>query len=118
MAWEQLFSIVQWLLPSGVATTVFAWYANRTNRHIQEIKDSHDTYKMMYEDVKKTLIDEINEKKLLRRSIGRLEKAIGGIQKCSHADDCPVDRELRKLEADKDDSGNPDVGQHSNQRED
>jgi hypothetical protein len=115
MDWQSVINILTWLVPSGAAGSVVVWYANKTTRGLREIKESHDAYKIMYEDVKNTLIEEIDEKKALRKAVGRLERAIAAVGECRYSHDCPVDRELRKPETSPNEYGKGVSRQRSHQ---
>ena len=91
-----IIEIVKWALPIGGLGSVVAWLFNRTFTELRLIKESHDTFKGMYEDVKQTMLDEIEEKKQLRKSIGRFERAINKMFVCKHYAHCPVNAELKK----------------------
>lgn len=105
MDWSAILSVLTWLIPSGAVGSIAVWYASKTSRELKEIKDSHDAYKIMYEDVRNTLIEEIDEKKALRKAVGRLERAISAVGECRYSRSCPVDRELRKPETNPIDNG-------------
>ena len=53
---ETISNLLQWLIPSGSLATVLVWLTSKTLRTLRETKEIHDTYKVMYEDVKVTLI--------------------------------------------------------------
>ena len=85
-------------------------------------KQVHDTYKVMYEDVSKLLVetqkkyeettkitdDLVHENRLTRQAVKRLEKAVKAIQLCPNRANCPVRNEL-SLDADNDE-GKPARG--------
>lgn len=104
-----IMNLLSWLVPAGSFGSVVVWYASRATRQIRQVKESHDAYKAMYEDLKNTMLDEIEEKKTLRKAIGRLERAVNKSKDCRYSLDCPVEHELRKPEADQDGQpkGNP-----------
>lgn len=93
---ETLYTLLQWLIPSGSLATVVVWLTNKTLRNLRSAKEIHDTYKTMYEDVKVTLIAISNEKKDLYAIVVRLERAVSKAPGCRYFDAaCPVGRELR-----------------------
>lgn len=94
MDWNILLEILQWLIPVGGFGSVAAWLTNRTERELKLIRNSHDAYKAMYEDLKETVKEDIQEKKELRNNISLLEKALSRIFNCRYYPDCPVNREL------------------------
>ena len=97
MEQQIIIDILKWLLPTGGFGSVVLWLFNRTNRELKLIKESHDVYKVMYEDIKQTLEDEIEEKRQLRKALGRFERAISKVFKCKYYPNCPVDIELRTV---------------------
>ena len=77
---ETITTILQWLIPSGSLATVVVWLTNKTLRNLRATKEIHDTYKVMYEDVKVTLITMSNEYNKLYTVVVRLEHAISRAQ--------------------------------------
>lgn len=110
---QLLLDIMKWLLPTGCLGSVVAWLINRTNHELRQIKESHDVYKAMYEDLKNTLQDEIEEKKQLRRAVGRFERAISKVFNCKYYPNCPVNIELKE---NNERSSRP-ISKHSNGRQ-
>lgn len=100
MSWDIIQSILQWLIPVGGFGSVVGWFINLTERELKRIRDSHDAYKTMYEDLSETVKEDINEKKKLRTMVGRLERALSKIYGCRHYPNCPVNVELRRGQAD------------------
>lgn len=92
---KMIVEIVKWVIPIGGLGSVVAWLFNRTFSELRLIKESHDTFKVMYEDVKQALIDETEEKKQLRKVICRFERAINKMFACKHYAHCPVNEELK-----------------------
>lgn len=84
------------LLPAGSLGAVIGWFLNKRLRYARQAKEIHDTYKVMYEDVQKTLNDFRNENKRLYTAVTRLEKAVSCASTCPHWDNCPIRVELRK----------------------
>lgn len=93
---ETIITILQWLIPSGSLATVIIWLTNKTLRNARTNKEVHDTYKLMYEDVKRTLIELKNENKNLYRAFARLERAVSKASTCNHYDVCPIRDELQQ----------------------
>lgn len=95
MDWnELLIKLLEWIIPLGGLGSIVAWFSNRTKRRIEEIKETHDAYKAMYEDLKTTLKDELQEKKLFRATVAKLERAIAKMAGCRLYPNCPVNHEL------------------------
>lgn len=95
---ETLYSLLQWLIPSGSLATVVVWLTNKTLRNLRSTKEIHDTYKVMYEDVKVTLITISDENKKLCAVVARLERAISKAPGCRYYDACPINHELREYQ--------------------
>jgi len=109
---ETIINLLQWLIPSGGLGAVLVWLTNKTLRNLRTSKEVHDTYKLMYEDVQKTLLDIRSENKSLYeitciqreeneklcKAITSLERALSRAATCRHWDDCPIRTELRKQE--------------------
>lgn len=106
--WHSITEVLQWLLPTGGVLGLIWWYYTKMGKDLQALRDSHDTYKAMYQDVSETLKDEVSEKRKLRLVLARLEKALSKMSQCKYIDDCPVDRELRRASSD-DDKNKPNV---------
>lgn len=105
---DTLLQILQWAIPSGGIGAAIAWVANRKANNAKQAKSVHDTYKVMYEDISKLLVETqqkydqstqlteklVSENNLTRRALNRLSRAIEAIQLCPHAGSCPVSGEL------------------------
>lgn len=94
MEWNTVLEILRWILPIGGFGSIAGWLFNRTERELKRIRDSHDAYKVMYDDVKETLKEDINEKQELRKTIASLQRAVNKVFSCRHFADCPVNHEL------------------------
>jgi hypothetical protein len=97
---ENFVSILEWILPAGGLGAFLTWLTNKTLRNIRTTKEVHDAYKQMYDDVKRTLIDILDENNKLRKAVSKLERAISKAGSCRYADSCPVlrDDQLRETE--------------------
>ena len=113
-------NILQWAIPSGGIGAAIAWIANRKVKTAEQAKKIHDTYKEMYQDISKELlenqekleksakenakaIEELNEEnRRTRYALNRLSRAIEAIQLCPHRSTCPVSGELQNSEDDAD----------------
>lgn len=105
---DTILQIIQWAIPSGGIGAVIAWFANRSARKADTAKSVHDTYKLMYEDVSRELLETQKkvdgstkkmdalgeENKRIRYALNRLTRAIQAIQRCPHSSNCPVSDEL------------------------
>ncbi len=105
---DTILQIIQWAIPSGGIGAAIAWFANRNARKAETAKSVHDTYKLMYEDVSRELletqkkvdgstkkIDALGEEnKRIHYALNRLTRAIQAIQRCPHSSNCPVSDEL------------------------
>ena len=118
---DTILQYLMWAIPTGGIGYAIAWIAGRKSRRTKEIKELHDTYKVMYEDVSKALLE--NQKKYnetndkiarlqevamdlntengrLHKAVNRLNRAIEAIQRCPYSAECPVLDELPDGEAD------------------
>lgn len=95
-----ILDVVKWLIPVGGFGSVVAWFINRAGRELKLIRESHDTYKAMYEDVRRTLNEEIEEKRALRKALAKFDRALSKIFSCRHYPKCPVSLELCNSQAD------------------
>lgn len=111
-----IMNALQWAIPSGGIGAAIAWIANRKVKAAEQAKQVHDTYKSMYEDVSRELlnlqrkvdestrenasaIEELNrENTRTRNALNRLSRAIEAIQLCPHRATCPVSGELQNGE--------------------
>jgi len=110
---ETLLNILQWAVPSGGIGAAVAWIVNRGAHQARQARDVHDTYKTMYQDISRLLIEtrkkydqlqetlsEVKEENAsLRRSVNRLERCISKAKACRYYDDCPIRDELRNEKA-------------------
>lgn len=113
---DTILQIIQWAIPSGGIGAAIAWFANRNAKKAETAKSVHDTYKLMYEDVSRELLETQKkvdgstkkmdalgeENKRIRIALNRLTRAIQAIQRCPHSSNCPVSDELSL-----DEDGNP-----------
>jgi hypothetical protein len=91
---DTLTNILQWLIPSGGLGAVIAWIASRRVRNTKIVKEVHDTYKTMYEDVQHTLLENRNENEKLYKAVNKLERAVSRATMCRYWDSCPIRAEL------------------------
>lgn len=129
MTMDTLMQILQWAIPSGGIGAAIAWVANRKANNARQAKSVHDTYKLMYEDISRLLVETqqkydestklteklVSENNLTRRALNRLSRAIEAIQLCPHAGTCPVSGEL-SLSEDGDGDAKPDRGSQKRQQ--
>lgn len=126
-----IMNALQWAIPSGGIGAAIAWIANRKVKAAENAKQVHDTYKSMYEDISRELlnaqkkidestrenakaIDELSkENARTRYALNRLSRAIEAIQLCPHRSTCPVSGELQNSE---DGTENPDGGAKKRQQ--
>ena len=66
------------------------------NSELDNVRKAND---ILVESIVQPLKKEINS---LRRDVDKFRKAVEKIPSCSYADNCPVSRQLQKLEADSD----------------
>jgi len=92
-----ILEVLKWLTPIGglIISSIATWFINRAGRELKLIRDSHDAYKTMYEDVKETLNEEIEEKRALRKALAKFERALSKVFGCRHYPNCPVSLEFR-----------------------
>lgn len=123
-----LLQFIQWAIPSGGIGAAIVWFANRKANNAKNAKIVHDTYKGMYEDISKVLLEtqqkyEDNTKVVevltaenhkTRLAINRLSRAIEAIKLCPHRNSCPVSSEL-SLDEDDDSPGRGGKGQRRKQ---
>ena len=83
-------TLLQWLIPSGALGTVVLWLTNRTIRQARVAKEVHDTYKVMYEDVQKTLLELQQEYDRLYKEFNLLKRILSKANACKHWDRCPL----------------------------
>jgi hypothetical protein len=96
---EKIITLLQWLIPSGSVVSLFAWMLKKESRKVKdarEMTEMHNAYKVMYNDVRETLIEIQNEKRELRRLLTGLERAVGKCYTCRYYVACPALLELQK----------------------
>lgn len=92
--------ILQWLVPSGIAGSLWAWLRHRENNKVIAAKERNDAYKEMYDNLSGTLIDLQNENIKLYKAVRELNRTIQRASTCKHYADCPIRGELQKSGAD------------------
>lgn len=94
---EYVLTIIQWLIPSGGVGALLVWLTSRTLRSTRTAKEVHDTYKQMYEDLQRTLIDLQHDNTQLYATLSRLEQAVSRATLCRYyGAACPLRSELQK----------------------
>lgn len=110
---EVIMQILQLLIPTGGIASVIIWITSKKSRNARNAKEVHDTYKAMYEDVQKTLIELRSDNEKLYKAVSRLERAISRASACRHWDTCPIRSELLHNEKSKPSTGK---GKNSNRQ--
>ncbi|MGL5682639.1 MAG: hypothetical protein ACRDDZ_06215 [Marinifilaceae bacterium] len=96
----ELIEILKWLIPSGSLGAVIVWLTNKTLRNVRTVKEVHDTYKVMYNDTQRTLIEVADENKKLTRAVTKLERTLYRARSCRFYGNCPIRYELHEQTAD------------------
>ena len=105
-----ILQFLTWAIPSGSIGAAIVWLFNRKAHKAEIAKTVHDTYKKMYEDVSKLLIEtrekyeetyekieELSQENArTRTALNRLSRAVEAIQLCPYRSECPVRGELQK----------------------
>ena len=66
---DLILQILQWLVPSGIAGSLWAWLRRRENNKVLAAKERNDAYKEMYDNLSGTLIDLQNENIKLYKAV-------------------------------------------------
>lgn len=93
---DLIMQIFQWLVPSGIAGSLWAWLRHRENSKVIAAKERNDAYKEMYDNLSGTLIDLQNENIKLYKAVRELNRTIQRASTCKHYADCPIRSELQK----------------------
>ena len=93
---DLIMQILQWLVPSGIAGSLWAWLRHRENNKVLAAKERNDAYKEMYDNLSGTLIDLQNENIKLYKAVRELNRTIQRASTCRHYADCPIRGELQK----------------------
>lgn len=93
---DLIMQILQWLVPSGIAGSLWAWLKHRENNKVLAAKERNDAYKEMYDNLSGTLIDLQNENIKLYKAVRELNRTIQRASTCKHYADCPIRGELQK----------------------
>lgn len=86
--------IMEWLIPAGGLAGGLTWFLNKTLRNLRTTKEMHDTYKTMYEDNSKTLIELQHEITELHKELVRFRRAFSRASTCRYYANCPIKHEL------------------------
>ena len=95
---DLIMQILQWLVPSGIAGSLWAWLRHRENNKVLAAKERNDAYKEMYDNLSGTLIDLQNENIKLYKAVRELNRTIQRASTCRHYADCPIRGELQSPE--------------------
>ena len=93
---DLIMQILQWLVPSGIAGSLWAWLRHRENNKVLAAKERNDAYKEMYDNLSGTLIELQNENIKLNKAVRELNRTIRKASTCRHYNDCPIRIELQK----------------------
>lgn len=93
---DLIMQILQRLVPSGIAGSLWAWLRHRENNKVLAAKERNDAYKEMYDNLSGTLIDLQNENIKLYKAVRELNRTIQRASTCRHYADCPTRGELQK----------------------
>ena len=93
---DLILQILQWLVPSGIAGSLWAWLRRRENNKVLAAKERNVAYKEMYDNLSGTLIDLQNENIKLYKAVRELNRTIQKASTCKHYGDCPIRHELQK----------------------
>lgn len=93
---ELMIQVLQWVVPSGIAGSFWAWLRHRENNKVLAAKERSDAYKEMYDNLSETLIDLQNENIKLYKAVRELNRTIQRASTCRHYADCPIRGELQK----------------------
>ena len=124
MNMETIMQILQWLVPSGIAGSLWAWLRHRENSKVIAAKERNDAYKEMYANLSKmrssmkmktngqlivfsgpsgsgkdTILKSLlaqNENIKLNKAVRELNRTIRKASTCRHYNDCPIRIELQK----------------------
>lgn len=116
-ALEIILNILQWLVPTGGFGAVIIWLTNKNVRNAEAALKTQDAYKVMYENVSKTVIDLQKENVKLYEAISELNETIRLAISCKHYDVCPIRPKLQKCTSGRKEGGrdfrpNHGHGQH------
>lgn len=106
---SEIISFLTYALPSGFIGAAVSWLLKRKSFRAHEAREVHDTYKAMYEDISRLLLETqrkydestkltdklVSEYNLTRRALNRLSRAVEAIQICPHRATCPVTDKLQ-----------------------
>lgn len=96
---ESLLTILQWLVPSGGVGAVLVWLTSRTLRQTRETKEVHDTYKLMYEDMRDTITLIQHDNNQLQESVAALRRLVLRSTTCRHYHVCPLRDGLQYIQS-------------------
>ena len=94
---DTIMTVLQWLVP--VLGTAIVWLTNRTLQNTRTVKEVHDTYKTMYEDQQKTLIELRNVFCNLSATSERYAQIVARASVCRYWPVCPMRAELQNTRA-------------------
>ena len=95
---ETFLTLLQGLLPAGGLGAVMVWLTSKTLRKLRTVKETHDTYKVMYEDLRTSLIQLQNDYTNIHTAFVRLEALVRRASVCRYYAHCPLRDELQRLE--------------------
>ena len=87
-----LLQFIQWAIPSGGIGAAIVWFANRKTNNAKNAKVVHDTYKGMYEDISKVLLE-------TQQKYEDITKVVEGLTAENHRTRLSINRLSRAIEA-------------------
>ena len=88
---------LQWLFPTGFVGTAIGWFLDRRLHRARALKETHEAYKSMYDDLAKEVQDLARQIIILRNDNIRLKGTLSELQEavqlafgCRHFRSCPI----------------------------
>ena len=106
--WETISTVANLVLGGGLVVSLATLRSTRRKARAESESEYMELSKVYVDEfqanivspLKQTLDDNKREMASLKREMARLRKAIEKSTTCDYTDDCPVRRELQKLETD------------------
>lgn len=76
---ESIFTLLQWLLPTGGIGTLLGWLISYRMRRTREEKEEHESYRLMYHEAMADFNKLRNEKRQLEREIAELKEDVASL---------------------------------------
>lgn len=91
---DSIIEILKYCLPSGFIASLLTWLVNRKLYKARSVKEEHDIYKVMYENLQDTILTLQENYNDLNIKFSQVIRTLGKTPSCRYYTSCPIRDEL------------------------